>query len=132
MDMNRINDKLVPLNATDSFVRAFDFWPHQGTTEIQYDFDAPTRVSSVSVSWFDDLANGGDCALPASWRLLARSESGAWEQVKNLADYTILPSKLVHVAIDPSPAGPCASKHNRNNSTRAKYTSGRSSEIDDP
>jgi hypothetical protein len=102
MYVARINDQLIPLNATDSFAKAFDFWPQKGTTEwIQYDFDQPTKVSSVTVSWFDDLASGGDCALPASWRVLARSDSGAWEPVKNLSDYAARKSDLVKVAIEP-------------------------------
>jgi hypothetical protein len=33
--------------------------------------------------------------------VLARSDSGAWEPVKNLADYAVRTSDLVKVAIEP-------------------------------
>jgi hypothetical protein len=33
MQPARINDRLMPRNATDGFAPNFDFWPHRGTAE---------------------------------------------------------------------------------------------------
>ncbi len=102
MEVARINDQLIPLNATDGFAPAFDFWPHNGTQEwIQYTFKQPTKVSSVTVSWFDDLSTGGGCALPKSWRLMAQSASGTWEPVKHPSNYTIRKAEPVKVTFEP-------------------------------
>ncbi|MCA9283572.1 MAG: hypothetical protein KDA22_00040, partial [Phycisphaerales bacterium] len=59
----------------------FTWWPHLGSTEwVQYDFVQPRRVRGVEMEWFDDVANGGGCALPASWRLLRR-EGDDWTEI---------------------------------------------------
>jgi len=57
------------------------WWDHKGTTEwLQYDFDQPRSVSSSSVFWFDDTG-GGECRVPASWKILYRTD-GQWKPVK--------------------------------------------------
>jgi hypothetical protein len=49
------------------------WWPKKGTSEwIDYTFEAPVRVSEASVYWFDDTG-GGECRVPASWRVLYKT-----------------------------------------------------------
>ena len=100
MSLAPINDQLVPQNFTDGFAPNFDFWPHKGTAEwISYEFAKPTPVKSVSVSWFDDTGTG-ECRLPASWRVLHRTDDGKWEPVKNTSDYTIRKRDPVKATFD--------------------------------
>ena len=81
MDPARLNDQLLPQNATDGFAPNFDFWPHKGTAEwVAYEFAQPTTVELVTVSWFDDTGTG-ECRLPVSWRLLYRGDDGQWKPV---------------------------------------------------
>jgi DUF1680 family protein len=101
MEPAYINDQLFPQNATDGFAPDFDFWPHKGTAEwIGYEFEKPTRVQSVSVSWFDDTGSG-ECRLPTSWRVLYRDASGEWQSAKSTSDYAIRKRDPVKVTFDP-------------------------------
>jgi DUF1680 family protein len=101
MDTGRLNDQLVPQNATDGFAPDFDFWPHKGTAEwVAYEFAKPTLVSSTTVSWFDDTGTG-ECRLPVSWRLLYRGEDGQWKPVANPSDYTVRKRDPVKVTFSP-------------------------------
>lgn len=101
MDPSRLNDQLLPQNATDGFAPDFDFWPHKGTAEwMAYEFAEPTPVSAVRVSWFDDTGTG-ECRLPVSWRLFHRTESGEWEPVRGVAEYPIRKKDPIRVAFDP-------------------------------
>ncbi len=98
MDTDRINDQLVPQNATDGFAPNFDFWPHYGTAEwIQYDLKQPASVSETSVYWFDDSDQGGACAPPASWRLLYQAVDGSWQPVAAAAPFLCEKGKLIRV-----------------------------------
>jgi len=101
MDPARINDQLMPENATDGFAPNFDFWPHKGTTEwVAYEFAEPTRVQAVTVSWFDDTGSG-ECRLPVSWRVLYRTDAGTWQPVSGADEYSVRKSDPVRVAFDP-------------------------------
>ena len=101
MDPGRLNDQLLPRNATDGFAPNFDFWPHKGTAEwVAYEFAQPTPVKAVTVSWFDDTGSG-ECRLPASWRLLHRTAEGQWQPVRGASDYTIRKSEPVKVTFAP-------------------------------
>ncbi len=100
MNISRINDQLLPRNATDGFAPAFDFWPHKGGTEwVSYQFEKDAKVSSVTVSWFDDTGMG-ECRLPTAWRLLYRDASGKWLPVTGASDFTIRKSEPVTVRFD--------------------------------
>ena len=49
------------------------FWPHRGTDEwVSMTFDAPRRVSTCRVLWFDDTGQGS-CRLPKSALLSIRA-----------------------------------------------------------
>jgi len=65
-----VNDGHEPSRSHDTEIPRFSWWDHRGTKEwIQYDFDAPHRVCSVAVYWFDDTGKGA-CRPPKSWTLL--------------------------------------------------------------
>jgi len=101
MDPARINDQLMPRNATDGFAPQFDFWPHKGGTEwVTYDFGKPTPVSGVTVSWFDDTGIG-ECRLPVSWKLLYQDQNGNWEPVERASGYDVRKSTPVKVTFKP-------------------------------
>jgi hypothetical protein len=102
MDLDAINDQLLPQNATDGFAGNFDFWPHHGTAEwVQYNFEKPVTVSETAVLWFDDSGRGGACAVPSSWRVLYRAADGGWRPVEALAPYARDKGKLVRVPFVP-------------------------------
>jgi DUF1680 family protein len=97
----RLNDQLVPQNATDGFAApAFDFWPHLGSQEwMQYDFAKPATVRDVSILWFDDTGRGA-CRVPSSWRLLYR-QGQDWIPVKNPSEYGVGKDALQTTTFDP-------------------------------
>jgi DUF1680 family protein len=101
MELSRLNDQQMPQNATDGFAANFDFWPHKGTAEwVAYEFAQPTRVRSVTVSWFDDTGSG-ECRLPVSWRLLYRAGDGTWKPVDGVGEYPIHKAAPLKVAFPP-------------------------------
>lgn len=101
MDPAVVNDRQMPLNATDGFPRNFDFWPRKGGTEwISYEFAQPTRVGGVTVSWFSD-EGVGECRLPESWRVLYRTEAGDWVPVGGASAYTSRMREPVRVDFEP-------------------------------
>lgn len=101
MDPARLNDQLMPQNATDGFAPNFDFWPHKGTSEwVAYEFAGPTRVQRVTVSWFDDTGRG-ECRLPAGWRVLYLADNGQWRPVTGASEYLVHKSDPVNVSFDP-------------------------------
>lgn len=101
MDPTRLNDQLVPQNATDGFTPNFDFWPHKGTAEwVAYEFAKPASVRAVRVAWFDDTGSG-ECRLPVSWRVLYRASDGQWQPVTGASDYLIRKGEPVKVTFAP-------------------------------
>ncbi len=101
MDAGRLNDQLLPLNATDGFAADFDFWPHKGSAEwISYDFTQPERVRAVTVSWFDDTG-AGECRLPVAWSISYRTQSGDWRPVEHASRYEIRKNDPVRVTFEP-------------------------------
>lgn len=105
MDVGRIQDQLMPRNATDGFAPAFDFWPNKGSAEwISYQFEKPVKVGSVVVSWFDDTGVG-ECRLPASWKLSYRDSNGQWQPVTGVSGYSIRNKEPVRVNFDPVSTG---------------------------
>jgi hypothetical protein len=64
------------------------WWPKKGTLEwLEYDFETPVRVAESSVYWFDDTG-GGECRVPASWRILYKSGAN-WLPVKAAGGYAV-------------------------------------------
>lgn len=86
--VDAMNDGIEPKSSGDQDIPRFTWWDHRGTKEwAQYDFAKSTKVSSVSVYWFDD-AGRGQCRVPATWRLMARRGDG-WEPVYGAGDYGV-------------------------------------------
>lgn len=101
MEPARLNDGLVPQNATDGFAPNFDFWPHKGTTEwVQYQFPKAERIQAIRASWFDDTGSG-ECRLPVSWRVLYKTGQGDWQPVNNTSDYLIRKRDPVRLTFEP-------------------------------
>lgn len=101
MSTDPINDLQVPRNATDRSMPHFDYWPHKGGSEwVSYEFAEPTRLSGVSVSWFDDTGIG-ECRLPTAWKLLYQDNDGTWKPVNTKSDYDIEKDKAVSVSFRP-------------------------------
>jgi len=95
-----LNDQITPPNSADLTVPRHTWWPHRGTPEwAQYDFAAPTTVSTIEVYWFDDRKRG-NCRVPASWCLLARV-SGKWQPVADASKYGVELDKLNRVTFTP-------------------------------
>jgi uncharacterized protein len=68
----RANDQFEP-ESSDDAASYMHWWPKKGTSEwIDYAFEAPVRVAEASVYWFDDTG-GGECRVPASWRVLYKT-----------------------------------------------------------
>ena len=83
----RANDQFEP-ESSDDAAGYMHWWPKKGTAEwLEYDFDAPVRVTASSVYWFDDTG-GGECRVPASWRILYKSGKD-WIPVKAAGEYAV-------------------------------------------
>ncbi|MBN1844909.1 MAG: glycoside hydrolase family 127 protein [Sedimentisphaerales bacterium] len=95
-----LNDQVTPERSGDESLPRFTWWPRRGTTEwAQYDWDAPVKVSAVSVYWFDDTGRGS-CRVPETWRVLYRQQD-QWKLAQNRTDYTVVPDAYNRVDIDP-------------------------------
>ncbi|MCX6572316.1 MAG: glycoside hydrolase family 127 protein [Candidatus Aminicenantes bacterium] len=83
----RVNDQFEP-EGSDDVASYMHWWPKKGTLEwLEYAFGPPVRVSESSVYWFDDTG-GGECRVPASWRLLYKSGEN-WLPVKAAGGYGV-------------------------------------------
>ncbi len=86
--VDALSDGMEPKNSHDLDIPRFTWWNHRGFIEwVQYDFDAPKKISSTEVYWFDDTGIG-QCRVPVSWRLLYKSGS-TWVPAGNAADYQL-------------------------------------------
>ena len=83
----RVNDQFEP-ESSDDAAGYMHWWPKKGTAEwIEYAFETPVRVSESSVYWFDDTG-GGECRVPASWRILYKTGED-WLPVKAAGEYGV-------------------------------------------
>ena len=71
--------------------------PEKKPAWIEYDFKAPTEVSSSRAYFVDDTRF---CRLPVSWRVLYKDGS-AWKPVANAAPYTVDKDKFSEVTFKP-------------------------------
>ena len=96
-------DGKEPKDSNDHSIPRFTWWDHRGTSEwIARPFDKPTKVSSVSVYWFDDTRSGGGCRVPKSWRLLYQSLfSGEWKPVQGSSEFGSLVDQYNRVSFTP-------------------------------
>jgi hypothetical protein len=83
-----LNDQIFPQHSNDHSVSFLHWWPRKGTQEwVQFDFEAPQKVSTVKVYWFDDRPHGG-CRIPASWEVQYK-EGEEWKAVEAAGDYPV-------------------------------------------
>ncbi|MEN6310209.1 MAG: beta-L-arabinofuranosidase domain-containing protein, partial [Acidobacteriota bacterium] len=67
-----VNDQYDP-ESSDEAIGYMSWWPKKGTSEwVEYAFKEPVRVSEASVYWFDEK-EGGECRVPASWRIVYKA-----------------------------------------------------------
>jgi hypothetical protein len=88
-EISALCDGVIPAGSGDQSIPRFTWWDHRGTQEwVQYDFDAPRKVSEVSVYWFDDTGVG-QCRVPQSWKLLYK-DGDTWKPVDKPSDFGTL------------------------------------------
>jgi len=99
-DIGALSDGKVPSSSNDQTIPRFTWWNHRGTTEwVTYKFEAPRKVRSCEVYWFDDTGKGG-CRVPASWKLFYK-DGDAWCPVENASDYGTKPDRFNKVVFEP-------------------------------
>ena len=75
-----LGDGLLPKNSDDHAIPRFTWWDHKGTDEwVACRLAKAQAVAECEVYWFDDTG-GGQCRVPASWRLLYK-DGDAWKPV---------------------------------------------------
>jgi DUF1680 family protein len=93
-------DQVLPRASNDRTVQRFTWWPHRGSAEwIEWDLGKARRLSRVGVYWFDDTGVG-QCRLPASWRLLYRSDD-QWKPVIHTHPIEVEPDRFNQVTFNP-------------------------------
>jgi beta-L-arabinofuranosidase (glycosyl hydrolase family 127)/glycosyl hydrolase family 127 (putative beta-L-arabinofuranosidase) len=84
-----LDDGLDPASSYDQTMPRMTWWPHLGSAEwVQYDYPAPVTAARVAVYWYDDTGYGS-CRVPASWQLLYRDDTGAWQPVSGASAYGV-------------------------------------------
>lgn len=97
-DLGAIYDGREPLNSADQSHRFFRMRPPVGRPAwLEYEFEAPTRVSSARVYWFDDKRF---CRLPDSWQLLYRLGE-RWIPVAAQDRYTVEKDAWSSISFEP-------------------------------
>jgi len=95
-----LNDRIEPKTSNDHGLPRLTWWDHQGTKEwVQYDFDAPQKLSATEVYWFDDTGRGA-CRLPKSWRLLYKA-GDAFKPVETESDFSTKGDQYNRVTFKP-------------------------------
>lgn len=96
-----LNDDLIPQSSDDHTIPRFTWWDHRGTQEwVQYQFDRPRQVASCEVYWFDDEPSGGQCRVPASWRVLWW-DGKSWQPVRDASAYGVRKDQFNRVHFAP-------------------------------
>jgi uncharacterized protein len=86
-DLAAVHDGIEPLGSADESSLYFRLHPPDGRPGwVQYDFAAPTEVSSAEVYWVDDRRF---CRLPESWRILASDDGQRWLPVSARGPYKV-------------------------------------------
>src|SRR6266478_617872 len=95
-----INDQMEPSSSNDHEVPYSHWWPRKGTDEwVEYAFPETATVLQAEVYWFDDTG-GGECRVPASWRLLYK-DGEEWKPVQTTATYGVALDKFNKITFQP-------------------------------
>lgn len=99
--VSALNDQIEPTASDDTTIPRFTWWDHRGTAEwVQYDFDAPEKVSAVEVYWWDERRINAHCRVPQSWQILYQS-GDTWQPVTGASAYTTEMDRFNRVTFDP-------------------------------
>jgi DUF1680 family protein len=94
-------DGREPKNSSDQSLPRLTWWDHRGTAEwVQYDVDQPMTMRAMEVYWFDDEPGGGECRIPASWKLLYRA-GDTWKEVPNASGFGTVKDQFNRTTFDP-------------------------------
>jgi hypothetical protein len=102
-DIRALYDGKDPISSADESYLYFRMRPEPGTAAwVEYEFKAPSKVSSARVYWFDDRRF---CRVPASWRVLYKDgdnkDGDAWKPVANVEPYVVAKDKFNAVSFEP-------------------------------
>ncbi len=99
-----VNDGLDPKSSSDHDIPRLTWWDHRSGSEwVQLDLAKPTKVSSMSVYWFDDTGRGS-CRVPKSWQLLYR-DNDTWRPVTTTDDFGVGRDCFNKVSFEPVTTG---------------------------
>jgi uncharacterized protein len=94
-----LNDQMEPKSSQDKSIIYYHWWPKKDQVEwVQYDFEAPEKVSSSKIYWYDDGPFGG-CRIPDSY-VIKYKAGDKWVPVKNRSGYSISKDKFDEVKFD--------------------------------
>jgi uncharacterized protein len=97
-DICAVYDGVAPLNSADESHLYFRMRPPESKPAwIEYQFKAPTKVSSSKVYFADDSRF---CRLPSSWRIVYQ-DGDAWKPVVNSQPYAVGKDRFNEVAFTP-------------------------------
>jgi len=97
-DISAVYDGVDPLNSADESHLYFRMRPPEGKPAwVEYEFRAPTRISSSRVYFVDDRRF---CRLPMSWRILYK-DGDAWKRVASNAPATVSRDQYNQAAFKP-------------------------------
>lgn len=94
-----LNDQVDPKTSHDNIARFTWIGKSGGAEWVQYDFDAPQKVSFVEVFWAEAPAQGRGgvpCKLPGSWKLQYR-DGDLWKDVQASTPYTFAADRFNRV-----------------------------------
>lgn len=96
-----LNDGDEPRNSADGNIARHTFWNHVGTSEwYEYTFPDPVELHAADLYWFDDTGQGR-CRVPATWRLLYRTDAG-WSPVEvRTGEFGVQPDRYNSVEFAP-------------------------------
>jgi hypothetical protein len=95
-----IKDQLIPASSNDPLTPYFHWWPKKGSTEwVQYHFPEPSKVSGVTVYWFDDTGSG-ECRIPQSWEIQYH-DGTSWKPVQLTSPVETAVNVASHVTFVP-------------------------------
>jgi hypothetical protein len=95
-----MNDALEPASSFDTTIPRFTWWNHLGSAEwVCATFNGLSRVSQVSVYWYDDTGVG-QCRVPQSWYVQYLAGTN-WVSVSGATAYGVARNQFNTVQFNP-------------------------------